>query len=649
MRRERVWLLLFAGGFLLYCNLVNGQSTEGANSTTRLILEKIVSSNNLEESASQEYFSELLFYLTSIEGRGVLLDKKGVEELEFYGLLSSFEATTLKKYLIESGQILSFAELSLIPELDKEKLDLLRPLLRFYNNFYESKGATTFRSLLLLRAATILEKKEGFSPILKEEYLKNPESRYLGNPFLLYGQYRVDAPKNVSAVFTLEQDAGEKGVDFFSWNISLKNRGVLKNLVVGSYTARKGQGLILWNGFSLSNSWNPAQSVKRDYGITPYTSVQEDRAFKGVAATIAKGAFTIELLTSSRNYDARVVEEGYTSLLKTGLHNTPLTIQRKGTLHTNMIASAVTFNNEILSSGLILSTTYNSLPYRGRDSSIIRMEQKRGRYRGNAGFNWRYFKKNAILSGELAFDMCGNSAAVTGVVYRFKSNNELSVTGRYYSTNFISPLSYLSKPSGGDNFITQISGKFSLSNNILLYAAASLSSNYAKLALKCDISTKNENRGELRLNLYKERFNIRADYRKYFSKRTLLHSRVDFSACKNQNSHSLGYLFQQEYITSLLKDKMAFSCRVSYFNVPLWGNRIYSYERDVLNQFRTTLIYGNGFRWYLNMKASLCTKIDSWLKYSCTYYRDRDKIGEGAERISAPSKSEIKVEFRFKF
>lgn len=651
MRRERVWLLLFACGQLLFCNLANGQSglEREASKNARLILENIFNSNCLEESSSQEYFSELQLYLTTIESSGLLLNAKGIDQLELYGLLSSFEASSLKSYLLKYGQILSFAELLLIPGLDREKLELLRPLLRFYNDYYVNEGPTKFRSSLLVRSSTILEKKEGYRPILKEEYQKNPESRYLGNPFLLYGQYRIDAPKNVSATLTLEQDAGEKGLDYISWNFSLKERGLLNNLIIGSYTARKGQGLILWNGFSMSSSWNPSTLLKRDYGITPYTSVQEDRAFKGVAATISRGAFTLDLLTSFRDYDARVTEKGYTSLLTTGLHNTPLTIKRKGTLHSNMVATSISYNNNFFSSGVIVSASYNSLPYAGRDSSLIKMESKRGRFRGNAGVNWRYITKKAIISGELAFDMCGHGAAITGVSFLLKSGNELSILGKYYSPLFVSPLSYLSKLPGTSKIFTQLSGKYLLSKSVQLYSAVSLASKYSKVAIKCDVLTKNENKSEFRLTLYRDRFNLRADYRKQFSEKLLLHSRVDCSACKSRDSHSLGYLIQQEFVAPLLDEKLRFSCRLSYFNAPLWGNRIYSYERDVLNQFRTALIYGKGLRWYLNMKLSISAKIDSWLKYSCTYYRDRDKIGEGTEMISAPSKSEIKVQFRVKF
>ncbi|MDD2583514.1 MAG: hypothetical protein PHE99_01050, partial [Bacteroidales bacterium] len=159
MRRERVWLLLFACGQLLFCNLANGQRglEREASKNARLILEKIVNCNSLEESSSQEYFSELQLYLTTIESRGLLLNAKGVDQLELYGLLSSFEASSLKSYLLKYGQILSFAELSLIPGLDREKFELLRPLLRFYNEYYINEGPTKFRSSLLLRSSTILE------------------------------------------------------------------------------------------------------------------------------------------------------------------------------------------------------------------------------------------------------------------------------------------------------------------------------------------------------------------------------------------------------------------------------------------------------------------------------------------------------------
>lgn len=649
MRREILGLLPLVCSMLFYCGGVNAQNSSEAFTNVELIIEKIVSNTILEEDSNHQYCSELTNFLLYIAANGLLANISGVDELLYNGVLTSFEAASLKSYIRVHGEPLSYAEFLLIPGLDREKIELLRPFLRFDNLYYVNQGPSRFYSSLLLRCAFIPESREGYLPISKEEYLKKPESRYLGNFLSLYGQYRVDAPGNISAIITTEKDAGERGLDFISWSASVKNRGVLENLVIGSYTARKGQGLILWNGFSLNSSWDPAGTIKRDYGITPYTSAQEDRAFKGIAATISKGCLSFDILTSFRNYDARTTDAGYTSLLTTGLHNTPLTLQRKGALHTNMLAVSMSYNNEVFKTGVIVSGLCNSLPYAGRDSSLILMEQKLGSYRANAGINWSYLNKRSLFSGEVAFDMCGNAAAVTGVAVRLKSGSELSIISKYYSPLFVSPLSYISKIPGKERVLSEVSGKFLLSKSVVLYAAATLSKSYNKVVIKCDISTKNGAKNDLRVSLYKDRANIRADYRKELSKTVLLHSRVDFSRCSNEDGFSLGYLVQQELVARTLKERVALSCRLSWFSAPLWGNRIYSYERDVLNQFRTTVIYGEGLRWYVNTKASLGPRVDMWLKYSSTYYTDRDEIGEGPEKIFGPSKSEVKIQLRVKF
>ncbi len=650
MRREILWLLLLCG--MLLCNhLVIAQTRNEVNTSASIeaIVEKVVSNSILEDDANDESCGELTLYLFSIAHSGLFVNIKGIEELEHYGVLTSFEKASLKEYLKQYGEILSFAELLLVPGLEKEKIELLLPFLRFSNSYYLSEGPNRFYSSLLIRSSVILERQRGYTPILQTDYVKKPESRYLGNPFLLYGQYRIDAPKNISAIITTKKDPGERGVDYLSWSASISQRGVLENLIIGSYIARKGQGLILWNGFSLNSAWDPASAMKRDYGITPYSSAQEDRAFKGVAATISKGNFSLDLLTSFRNYDARTIEDGYTSLLTTGLHNTPLTIQRKNSLHSTMAATCINFNNETLNCGVIISAVYNSLPYAGKDSSLILMENKIGNYRANSGVNWRYFYKKAIIFGELAFDMRGNASAFTGIAIRLKSGSELLFTGKYNNTQFVSPLSFLSKIPRGNQFLCGISGKFIVTKNINLFALANLSHNYYKINVKCDISTQRKSKAEIRLGLYNDRINFRSDYRKELSKNIIFHTRVDINGCNQENCIYLGYLLQQELIANLFENKMSASCRLSWFCAPKWGSRIYSYERDVLNQFRTTLLYGEGFRWYINLKATLSSKIDTWLKYSCTYYTDRDKIGEGPEEISGPSKSEVKLELRLKF
>ncbi|MFO7843182.1 MAG: helix-hairpin-helix domain-containing protein, partial [Bacteroidales bacterium] len=109
-----------------------------------------------------------------------------------------------------------------------------------------------------------------------------------------------------------------------------------------------------------------------------------------------------------------------------------------------------------------------------------------------------------------------------------------------------------------------------------------------------------------------------------------------------------GYMVYQDIFYDLLKIPLSLNTRFAVFDTESYNTRIYAYESDILYAFSIPAYYSKGTRFYFNLKYTLAEFIDLWIRYSQTYYADKDVISSGLNQISGNTKSEIKAQLRFK-
>ena len=143
---------------------------------------------------------------------------------------------------------------------------------------------------------------------------------------------------------------------------------------------------------------------------------------------------------------------------------------------------------------------------------------------------------------------------------------------------------------------------------------------------------------------YSLRYNI--DYK--VTDRIKFADRIDLTAFRGEKFQA-GIHFYHEVLYESLNKKIDASLRLAAFSVPVWDARIYSYERDMLYGYSVPVCYGQGLRWYINIHINPFRSVDLWLRLSQTRYLDRDMTGEGPDTIKGPSKSEAKVQIRWRF
>lgn len=640
-----IMLYMYSGSLLC-----QEKKSESGDSKITPFLEYLIFQEEFSEIDSDELYTELTHYLYSLLSRPLNINSVTEASLERFILFTPFENESIINYLKEYGQLFSLAELYLIPGLSHKKIELIEPFLTVMPSLRSIKEELPGRSQILVRSSLSLQRKKGYSPISRLEYESKPESRYLGNPLLMYGQYRYTLSDRVNIILTTEKDPGERGVDFISWSMLYKGSGYIERVVAGSYNASFGQGLVISNSFPVTSVWEPNRILKRDRDITSYGSSDENLAFKGAAVTSLLGPFSITMLASVRQLDARVTPAGYTSLLKTGLHNTPLTLERKGSLGSRMIAMNLSLSLRKIKAGITICTESKSLPYAGRDSALIKTRDIRGGVASNLSVDWRYLSGKTLFSGEAAISGTGSLAFIAGVSIRGGGGaGEFTLTSRFSDNMYSAPMSNLARIKGGSNVSYLGCYKYKLSNSLLLLLSCESAGEYYRAGVRAIYSITKLGVLELRGELQSGRRALRAEVRIKRGERVSLITRGDITICSLNEAKIYGYHIYHEVVAGSSSSGLQLSARLAWFSVPAWTNRIYTYERDMLYQFRTTALYGEGLRYYLNVRTKLFKNMELWFRISSFTYFDRDKTGEGPEEIQGPSRGDVKLQLRYRF
>lgn len=383
----------------------------------------------------EQYFMELMRNPLNI-------NTSSREELSSVILLTRFMVESLLDYRAEYGWIGSFAELSLVDGFDEKAVELLRPFVTLGNiGNGEVKGGNVMSvkekmRLMPLRNSVILKSRVAFAKEKKE---------YLGTPFYRYARYHIVAGSRLEAGVTLESDAGERGFpDFYSVSFGISDipfsksgNYVLDKLVLGDYSLRFGQGLVLWSGFSMSSMSSPSSVLRNQSGIGSYASSAENGFFHGIAATFGfPHGFRHSLFFSVKKSDARVDGDIFTTKPEDGVHNTYKLLECKNKLKETVGGTNVSWQNSFLKVGL----TAVFYGYDKKDRRRKSYYNSHLRYDGmwcNVSADFLLSFRGMRIFGEAAFDRQGHFAAITGIDSPLSSAWEASLLCRYYDTHYI--------------------------------------------------------------------------------------------------------------------------------------------------------------------------------------------------------------------
>lgn len=365
----------------------------------------------VEQGASQ---GEIEDYLQQVEERAakkVDLNAAGRETLEQSGLFTPFQIASLLEYRKEYGSILSMEEVALVDGFSNGFVARIAPFVTL------DGGGNGHRESLQIRS--------------RFKYKSGTEGLHQYNRVLMEAGC-------IKAGLLAESDPGEKPLaDYLGWYLSYE-KGRFAALA-GDYAACFGQGLALWNAFSMTGTSAPSSLLRRPKGVAPYKSADECRALRGLAL---KYGFTrgweASLFASAAGVDARLGPNGYTSLPITGYHRTIYEKGCKNAMLEYLAGGNLTFRGDCFQAGMT-AVAYSYNEHNARKVTDYNRYQMYDGWMGNLALDALMSRGHWRLFAEAAVDANLHLAAVAGAVLTASYNFEGSVLLRYYDKGYIAP------------------------------------------------------------------------------------------------------------------------------------------------------------------------------------------------------------------
>jgi hypothetical protein len=707
MKEHFNFCLKFAAGFIFTLLLMisfsaSAQKTD-ADSTDNDkedVNEKVESI--AEQTDAELDYSDLLEELSYYLKHPINLNNTDESELKKLFVLNDVQISNLLDHIEKNGKLISLYELQSVSGFDLETIYKILPYVYVSNDvknrhfsFKEMLGNSS--NQLFIRYVQVLEQQQGFAPITDSALAESPNSRYVGSPEKIFAKYRFTYYNNISFGVTAEKDAGEEffkgsqknGFDFYSAHFYMGGFGVLKALAIGDYQVQYGQGLTLWSGLGFGKSSDVVGIKKNGLGIKPYTSVDENLFMRGVATTIGFKDVELSLFYSGKKIDGNVTATDTTtsevlyisSLQETGLHSTPNEIADKDVIGETIYGTHLCYKTKKLNIGATAFKSQYSADLQ-RDLQLYNQFEFTGKENSNIGIDYSYIYKNLNVFGEASQSENGGKAFLSGCMLSLDQKVALSLLYRnygkdyqaLYSSAFAEGSSTANEKGVFAGVVLKPMRAFSITAYIdnvsfpwMRYRvdAPSKALDYLlqvnwkpskKLEMYVRYHQKNKDinnsSAEAMFNIpdntLKQDYRFNAAYK--VSKTVTLKNRVEFIKYVIGNeTPQTGYLIYQDISFKKMKSPFSFSARYALFDSDTYDSRIYAYENDVLYSYSIPGFYYKGSRFYITTRFSVNRNFDIWLRFAQTYYNNKTVISSGLNQIDGRTRSEVKVQVRFKF
>ena len=316
----------------------------------------------------------------------------------------------------------------------------------------------------------------------------------------------------------------------------------LSGLIVGSFSARFGQGLLMWSGFSLSGLSTVSAFSRNASGLAPCSTLSPESCFNGVAAAVDMGRSTISLAADFQGVQMLNLNHMWkrTSASLTAVHS-PEGYRASADLRTTLGKCTLLGEGALDLVG-------------GGTSGLL-----------GAVWNIAYGKKSALLLR--AYSPSYSSPWAGAARSSTKVSNEYAASAGLQLPWLSATADAAWHPSGGD---WQYKGIVNLQHSWgALTPSLKISTRYRPQAEKENLRT------DIRFDLDGSWGELQA------------HLRVNALRCV-----SWGWL---GYAEAGWKGNASLWLRATVFDIGSWADRIYVYERDVPGSFNVPAYYGRGY------------------------------------------------------
>ena len=656
--------------------------------------------NFAERSDMETDYSDWLEDIKQLHDRPVNLNSGDENELRRLFFLNELQIKNLLEYTTQYGQIVSIYELQVIDGFNEEIVNQIIPyisLSAYVPEKFSLKHALKYgKTDVMLRFQRVLQEQKGYTKVTDSLRLANPNNYYLGDQNSLFARVQYAYKDYLKIGLVGDKDAGEpflpksdtldKGFDFYSAHLFLKNIGRVKQFALGDYHVQFGQGLTMWSGFSMGKTPGSVVMRRRAPALRPHASSNEYAFMRGVAATINLGTFDFTAFYSNRKADANLLatdttvstEELISSLQLSGYHRTQAELADKGAVHEVVEGGHLAFNGQRLRAGAtVFHVGYDAAFF--TNDALYKSFQPSLNANTFTGLDYSYNYKKLTLYGEVSKQFDAGLAALQGLSFSPDPRLAVAMVYRNYQKNYLNTFSsafgesstntnerglYLGMvaslfrkitlnayadlfrynwlhyrvdaPSGGREYSAQATYSVSRRGDIVFgYRKMANPLNFALAGEKTNLI------GETNREYYRFQLNYQAfPWLK-------LQSRVEITRHKAPDKTlENGYLIYQGFQLKPLKYDWSLSCRYSLFDTDSYDTRMYAYENDVPYSFSVPAFYGKGSRFYLLLNTNVYKSLSLMLRFSQTWYSDRNVISSGLDEIDGNKKSDVKVVLR---
>jgi hypothetical protein len=657
-------------------------------------IEFISEQNESEEIDLTNLFDQLNYYYSN----PVNLNNTDAEELRSLGLLTEVQITSLLLHRKQFGRLISIYELQSLAYWDLATIQLVLPFIRVDDRLDQLH--------ITLREAIQQGRFEWYgryqrTPEHKSGYDDVPDSvkaassgYYYGNADRYYTRFRYTYRTNISVGFTGEKDPGEQffngsqrsGFDFYSGHAFFKGGKYLRSVVAGDYLVQIGQGLNTWSGYAFGKTADIFASKKTASLLRPYTSVDENRFFRGGAAVAGYGDFSLLAFYSQKRIDGAGIADSLTDDIEfittidlSGLRRTSREIAKKNQLGERVFGSYLHYTTPRFNAGLAVVDQSYSAPLQ-RDSIPYNLFAFRGIHTTAISGDYNWVLKNMNFFGESSYSTHSKAwAQLHGVMIVPDPRVSFSVIYRNYGRAYYS--FYNNGFSEGSNtqnenglfagWKVKLSSAWTVNSYVdifrfpwLKYQVDAPSKGYELLfqpgyrptkeleiygRFRQQVRQKNSHGGDGTITTVEDvvQRNYRLNLSYKVTEAISIKSRLEYITIDRAGSpQEEGWLLSQDLVVRPKSSAFDVALRYALFDTDSYDSRIYTFENNALYVFSSPSYYYQGSRAYILVRYSFLKVCDLWVRYGTFLYSNRTSLSSGAEEIVGNRKSDITVQLR---
>ena len=507
-------------------------------------------------------------------------------------------------------------------------------------------------------------------------------------------KYRAEKGNKLKFGITAENDSGEDfftgtnpyGFDFYSGYFGFTTKTILKEVCLGDFQVKIGQGLIQWSGYGKRKSVEAVNVRSTGQGIKPYTSTDENTYHRGIASRIEFNNFNLITYYSNSKVDANIVESDssgnptiISSIQTSGYHRTKSEQIDKDAIRSQTAGASLKYAVNRFSVSLNGAfKKHNALLLPNLQNYSKFNFSGESNYNLSSDFLWVFNRINFF--GEAAYSKSGGTAILTGFESQPANEVSLSFTFRNYTKDFqsVNGTSFAESSTNQNEkgIYTGITvfpfSHFKFSGYIDMYESYWLKYNnngpvkgtdiifqstytpIRKLEMYLRFKTENNSeKSSIELPIKKDenqnvsqlRFNLNWSASEIFSFRF----RTEWSGYNKGEKNETGMLIFADIISQPIEKIKAFA-RLAWFNTDGYDSRIYTYENDVPQYFYIPVFYSKGLRYYLNFSFEITESLKLYCKVAQTrYLADDFVIGSGNTFITGNKRTDVKLQLKYRF